>query len=227
MYMLCIVAWTDNHVGVHPWCTPRKHVIAADVHMLLMLPLVCAIPVTQPTSHFNTQLLLMHSIVREFLTFSKRICIHLLCACASLRTYIIYTVCYKIRSYIIYSKHFLWCTWLYISLNLCINIPACTPTPQYMCISVRPGSVCCVRFLMTPPGKLTVAVLSAQSLMWVIMTSQTCSREEWRSGDPCSLFFFHIPVAHYSKRKEGEIDRERERQRLNIWPKPECDFVFT
>lgn len=73
-------------------------------------------------------------------------------------------------------------------------------------------------FLMTPPGKLTVAVLSAQPLMWVIMTSQTCSLEERRSGDRCSRFFlfFTLPSGilfrKKKKRKEGrEKQKERER----------------
>lgn len=52
--------------------------------------------------------------------------------------------------------------------------------------------------------------------------------EEW--GSVLSVFFFHFPVAYYSeKKREGEIEThtQREEERLNIWPKPECDFVFS
>lgn len=53
--------------------------------------------------------------------------------------------------------------------------------------------------------------------------------EEW--GSVLSVFFFlHFPVAYYSeKKREGEIETrtQGEEERLNIWPKPECDFVFS
>lgn len=92
-------------------------------------------------------------------------------------------------------------------------------------------------FLMTPPGKLTVAVLSAQPLMWVIMTSQTCSQEERRSGDPCSqsfFLFFYFPVAYYSERKrEGETETRGEikylaktRMRFCVHTKCAADWCF-
>lgn len=54
--------------------------------------------------------------------------------------------------------------------------------------------------------------------------------EEWGSVLSVFFFFFHFPVAYYSERKrEGETEThtQREEERLNIWPKPECDFVFT
>lgn len=54
--------------------------------------------------------------------------------------------------------------------------------------------------------------------------------EEWGSMLSVFCFFFHIPVAHYSKRKKEEdiqSHTQREKERLNIWPKPECDFLFT
>lgn len=60
---------------------------------------------------------------------------------------------------------------------------------------------------MTPPGKLTVAVLSAQPFD---VSDYDITDVQRRSGDPCApVFFFpfHIPVAHSSERKEGEIDR--------------------
>lgn len=61
--------------------------------------------------------------------------------------------------------------------------------------------------------------------------------EEW--GSVLSVFFFFssfflsLPsgILFWKKKREGEAERERERkkeeERLNIWPKPECDFVFT
>lgn len=64
------------------------------------------------------------------------------------------------------------------------------------------------------------------------MTSQTCSQEEQRSGDPCSqsFSFFLTSQWHIIQKERGrerQRHEEREEERLNIWPKPECDFVFT
>lgn len=50
--------------------------------------------------------------------------------------------------------------------------------------------------------------------------------EEW--GSVLSVFFtsqWHI--IQKERGRERQRHTEREEERLNIWPKPECDFVFT
>lgn len=60
--------------------------------------------------------------------------------------------------------------------------------------------------------------------------------EEWGSVLSvffCCCFFFTSQwhIIQKERGREGERHREKERKReedrLNIWPKPECDFVFT
>lgn len=59
--------------------------------------------------------------------------------------------------------------------------------------------------------------------------------EEWRSVLSVFFFLFSHPSGILFRKKEGGRDRdththrarEREREILNIWPKPECDSVFT
>lgn len=103
------------------------------------------------------------------------------------------------------------------------HYPACA----YVCISEVLMHLCQAwlslfcSFLMTPPGKLTVAVLCAQPLMWVIMTSQTCSWEERRSWDLCFpfFFFFKLPTGILFRKKkvrEEETEAWKERKRGEI-----------
>lgn len=59
---------------------------------------------------------------------------------------------------------------------------------------------------------------------------QSRRAEEW--GSVLSVFFFFFLTSQWhiiqkERGRERQRHEEREEERLNIWPKPECDFVFT
>lgn len=108
-------------------------------------------------------------------------------------------------------KRFLRRGFVYISVHA--HVSACTPTPAAVCVRGRFDA------FLSGPAPFALFVFNDASReadsrrverAAFDVSDYDITDVERRSGDPHPpppLPPFHIPVAHYSERKEGEIDR--------------------